>query len=257
MRIFNPSTCVVGVCSVIGILAGCGGGQSSNSLPPSAAYSVETRAASANHISPGTLYDAWKNWSFSNNPNPPWSYVYNGNTLLPFSFPSRMTTVPGPQPNNPCPVFGLTCWTNGQLAPTEASVFDNATNSTISFLTIKIPKNYLSLDPQSNPYTGNVAVQFAAPAGPFVYYVAGNFRGVDLSEAAHNVEVDASIGGQSLQLFSGQISLYGQTLPFKLKLCLNSNDSVSFVVDSAGSAYLSTGLKATVVSAKRCKTKKR
>ncbi len=158
---------------------------------------------------------------------------------------------------NPCSgVAGLECWWNGQNVPTSASVAYNATNSTLSYLTIKLPRRYLSLDPESNT---NVAVQFAPSAGPLTYSVSGDFRGVDVDEAAHNVEVDATISGQPYQLFSGQISSYGQDLPFKLKkLCLSLDDSVRFVVDGIPSTdYLSTGLRAKVVAEKkRCKPRK-
>ena len=168
---------------------------------------------------------AFGQFSLAANPNGAWSYLAGG-TLLDKTL-------------NPCSgVTKFQCWWNGGSLPNSAIVGANRTGKPISYYTIVLPANYLALDPEN---ASPVVVQYTAPAAATLL-VAGNFLGVDTSEASHTVAVLHN--GTVLKSFT--MAAYKQKSAFRLKVPVAAGDTISFASYNNGFGYLSTGLQAKI-----------
>jgi hypothetical protein len=129
-------------------------------------------------------------------------------------------------------------WWNGHSIPTSAIVGVNRTTKTLSFYTIELPPGYIILDPE---YETDSAVEWTAPTtGTFT--VAGEFLGIDTHEASHPVAIEHN----GSTIYSNTISAYQQTEPFNLTVTVAAGDTISFMADTNGFEFLSTGLQATI-----------
>jgi hypothetical protein len=169
-----------------------------------------------------TFYDAVKNFSIKANPNGPWSYL----SAVPL--PYKANSIMG--------VKGLPYWySNLQGCCENAYVVRNKTGAPADILTIVAPIDHLWFDPQGN---ANVIVRFQAPKAG-VYVFAGDFLGIDTDQVSHPV----SISENAVTIFSGTISSYGQSLPYKLKMTLSVGDTIDFICATGARLNdLSTGL---------------
>ncbi len=172
-------------------------------------------------------------FTVASNPHLPWTYL--GGTNL--ATETSLSTVYKTSCDNS--ISHTRCWYNGEAVPNARSVIKNLTKKTIHYLTIILPTDHLSLDPEN----GAVSVQWTAPSAGN-YQIAGDFLGDDTSERSHPVEITDGAGSP---LFSATLSSYGQSQPFNFQVTLAKGQAVNFAV-LTGSTYanLSTGLAGTI-----------
>jgi hypothetical protein len=181
-----------------------------------------------------TAYNAFSQFSSTNNPNGPWSYIYSNNDLL--------------TQHSPAFPSGVSNWWNGQNSPDSAAVYKNNTAAPIWLGTAGhsrlVSTTELDLDPESL----SVEVQFTATSSSY-YRITGHFRGVDDGNGgpvpAHPVE----ILDNGAVIYSSTISAFFQIASFDLTEQLAAGDKITFWVGAGtggGCSYcnLTTGLQA-------------
>ena len=172
-------------------------------------------------------WNAVTQFSSTKNPTTYWSYSTNA---LPLKKAKAVCSIPK-----------FVGWTTDEPIPNAISVLRNRTGAEVDCLTIRAPTDHLDMDPES----GAITVSWTAPSSA-TFLIKGDFLGIDTGQNAHPVFISIT-GGATL--FSGTISSYGQSAPFKIKQTIAAGQVINFTV-ADGSDYhnLSTGLAATIKS---------
>jgi len=187
----------------------------------------------ADQAEAGSTYDAVSDFTISANPNGQWSYLYD-----PGSGPQLLTHA-----RHDVLAQGVDSRWDGLFTPDSVNTFKNTTASTISFATIVLPTNLLGMDPQIQK--SDITRWIAPSAG--TWSISGLFRGIDLFENNHTVEVLEN--STTMLLGPTSISSYGQTVTFSDSVSLGKGDTIDFIVNGATNYNnLSTGLSATIQS---------
>ncbi len=188
-------------------------------------------------------YSAVGDFSISSNPNGQWSYLYNStysyngsNAIL------LANALDSSQIYNQFGISNLEGWINDPKAnfPDRYFIGKNTSNSTISYATIKLPPNLLTMDPES----GTVITRWTAPSAGS-WSITGLFQGIDTNEGYADVEIVED--NSTVLLTQTLLNSYGTQVSFKSTVSLNAGDTIDFVVEGTSQGGdLSTGLSAAI-----------
>jgi hypothetical protein len=180
-----------------------------------------------------TAYNAFLQFSSTNNPNGPWSYIYSNTNLLTRHNPHWPNYISG--------------WWDGQNVPDSANVYRNNTRAPIwssGTNGVLISTTELDLDPESL----SVEVQFTAPSSSY-YRITGHFRGVDNGNGGPVPSHPVEILDNGAVIYSSTVSAFFQIASFDLTESLAAGDKITFWVGAGTGGgcsfcYLTTGLQA-------------
>jgi YD repeat-containing protein len=169
-------------------------------------------------------------FSASQNPNGAWTYGSKASANSDFA---RYAT-------SDVPLSGLERWRNSAGEP---MVGHNNTGTTLSYATVNLPPDLLTLHP--GPSGEKSVVRWTARAAGTMKF-EGRFQGLDTGGTTTDVTV---IHNSSVPLFSGAVNGYGTQTPFMLFKTVAAGDTIDFVVGTGGNnTYYgdSTGLAVTI-----------
>jgi hypothetical protein len=181
-----------------------------------------------------TVYNVFSQFSSTNNPNGPWSYIYSNSNLL--------------TQHNPGLPNGASGWWDGQNVPDSVDLYKNNTTAPIWLGTpshgVLVTTNELDLDPESL----SVEVQFAAPSSSY-YRITGKFVGHDNGTGGSVPPHPVKILDNGAVIYSSTISAFFQIASFDLTEQLAAGDKITFWVGTGTGGgcsycYLTTGLQA-------------
>jgi hypothetical protein len=182
-------------------------------------------------VARGAVFDAASDFSLSANPNGAWSYGYQDSLGGPLNA-YEVATADWRGTSN------LEAWTTDRIG-VDPNISHNPTDAELSFVTVHVPPNGLTLHP--GPGGQPSVLRWTAPAAD-AYAVTAAFRGNDETTTdVHVLHNDASV-------FDGRVTTYGEGPSFSTVLTVAAGDTIDFAVGNGSNGYFndSTGLSATI-----------